>query len=214
MGGRWNATGFLAGGLLVFFPAFGFAENLAVAETVISIFPVTSGVAHSPATPFSRVVVLGSQRNSSMTAAIAAAQEIFRRGGITVVEGSPSVSFKEIQGPPSVDRQDSDMRSRSIGKEVGADHVLVIEITDTLVLDKEIRLNTTYLHDERVKVRGLGVESGAVVLEGSARWSQPVERAGEHIRELTAYAIARALCSTEKWEEASVLNNGRGRCRR
>jgi len=214
MGGQRNGIGLLAGGLLFFFPSLSSAELPAVTETVVSIYPVTTGIAHPTVTPITRVLILGSQQNSSVTATIASAREVFRRGGIAIVEASSPTSSKEDLGPHVLERQDSDMRLRAIGKEAGADHIFVLEITDRLVLEKEGRLKTSYLHDERVSVRGVGVETGLVVLEGTARWSQPIEHAGEHIRELTAYAVARALCSAEKWEEGSAGNNGRGRCRR
>jgi hypothetical protein len=214
MGGQRNSIGLLAGGLLFFFPSLSSAELPAVTETVVSIYPVTTGIAHPTATPITRVLILGSQQNSSMVVAIVSAKEVFRRGGIAIVDASSPTLSKENPGLQLLDRQDSDRRLCAIGKEAGADHVVVLEMTDTLVLEKEERLKNSYLHDERVSVRGIGVESGSVVFEGTAHWSQPVERAGEHVRELTTYAIARALCSAEKWEEATAGNNGRGRCRR
>jgi hypothetical protein len=200
--------------LLFFSPTLSFAKPPAASETVISIYPVTSGISRPSATPLARVLSLGTQPNVSLTVAIAAAKDIFRRGGIAIVDEAPASQLKEKQGPRVRERQDSDATLRAIGKEAGADHILVLEITDTLVLEKGGQMKNSYLHDERVFVRGVGVESGSVVLEGTARWSQPVERAGEHIRELTAYAIARALCPFDKWEEASARNSGRGRCRR
>ena len=214
MGGRRTFVGLLFGGLFLFLPTINLAGPPAATETVVSIYPVTSGIARPSATPLLRVLILGTQANPSLTAAIAAAKDIFRRGGVTIVEEASLLPLKENLGPRSRDRQDLDVRLRAMGKEAGADHILVLEITDTLVLEKGGQLKDSYLHDERVSVRGVGVESGSVVLEGTARWSQPVERAGEHIRELTAYAIGRALCPPEKWEEASARNNGRGRCRR
>jgi len=214
MSGRAIVIGLWASGLLVFSSTFSSATPPAVLETVVSIYPVTSGISRPPATPLSRVVILGTQNSPSLTAAIAAAKDIFQRGGLTIIDETPARPSKENQGPQLPDRQDSDVALRAIGKEAGADHILVLEITDTLVLDSVGEMTNRYLHDERVSVRGVGVESGLVVLEGTAGWSQPIERAGEHIRELTAYAIARALCPTEKWEEASARNNGRGRCRR
>jgi hypothetical protein len=204
----------LAGGVLFFLPTLSFAKPSVASETVVVIYPVTSGISRPPATPLSRVLILGTQSHPSLAAAIAAAKDIFRRGGITVVDEVPVRSSKENQGPQLRARRDSVVTLRAIGKEAGADHILVLEITDTLVLDKGGQMTNSYLHDERISVRGVGVESGSLVLEGTARWSQPIERAGEHIRELTAYAIGRALCSPDKWEEASARNDGRGRCRR
>jgi len=213
MRGRWSAIGLLAGCALVFLSTLSSAKSPAAPETVVSIYPVTSGFVRPTATPLSRVLILGTQTNQSLTSAIAAAKEIFRRGGITIVDEPPVRSSKENQGSQLRDRQDSDMTFRAIGKEAGADHIVILEITDTLVLEKGGEMKKSYLHDESVSVRGVGVESGSVVLEGTARWSQPVEQAGAHIRELTAYAIGRAICPAEKWEEASARNHGRGRCR-
>lgn len=206
--------GLVVSGWLLFLPTLSSAKPPAASETVVSIYPVTSGISRPPATPLSRVLILGTQTNPSLTVAIAVAKEIFRRGGITIVDEAPSRQLKENLGPRLRDRRDSDATLRVIGKEAGADHVLVLEVTDTLVLEKDGQMKNGYLHDERVSVRGVGVESGLVVLEGTARWSQPIERAGDHIRELTAYAIARAVCAPDKWVEASAANNGRGRCRR
>lgn len=206
--------GLVVSGWLLFLPTLSSAKPPAASETVVSIYPVTSGISRPPATPLSRVLILGIQTNPSLTVAIAVAKEIFRRGGITIVDEAPSRQLKENLGPRLRDRRDSDATLRVIGKEAGADHVLVLEVTDTLVLEKDGQMKNGYLHDERVSVRGVGVESGLVVLEGTARWSQPIERAGDHIRELTAYAIARAVCAPDKWVEASAANNGRGRCRR
>ena len=149
-----------------------------------------------------------------MTIALTAAKDVFSRGGVTVIEDQISRALPQIQGPQQRDRQDLDVALRAMAKGTGADHVIVLEITDALVLDKTGPSKNSYLHDERVSVGGIGVESGSVVLEGTARWSQPIEGVGGYIRELTAYAIARAICFSDKWEEASARNNGRGRCRR
>lgn len=213
MCGQRIVIGLLASGLLLWVAPVSHAQLSAASETVVSIYPVTSGFARPTATPLSRVLILGTQANPSLTSAIAVAKEIFRRGGMMIVDDAPVRSSKEPQGPQLHDRQDSDTTFRAIGKEAGADHILILEITDTLVLEKDGGIKSSYFHDEKVSVRGIGVESGSVVLEGTARWSQPVERAGEHIRELTAYAIGRAICPAEKWEEASARNHGRGRCR-
>jgi hypothetical protein len=181
-------------------------------EQVIAIYPVTSGVAHTPETAMSKVVILSAQRHASAAAAVAAAKEVFRRGGLTVIDETPA-AMNEMQGPRRPDRKPTDDPFVAFGKQVGADHVVLIEVTDTLVLDKKGTAGEAYLHDERVSVKGVGVKAGTVALEGTARWSQPIERAGDHLRELTAYAIARAICPPGKWVEASAANNGRGRCR-
>lgn len=214
MDGRWSAIGLSVTGLLLFLPPLGSATSPASSETVVSIYPVTSGVSRPSATPLSRVLILGTHSNETLAESIAAAKDVFQRGGITIVEAAPSRSSAERLGPHLPDRHDLDATFRAIGKEAGVDHVIILEITDTLVPEKSEKMKGRYLHDERVSVRGIGVESGSVVLEGTARWSHPINRAGEHIRELTAYAIGRAICPSEKWEEATERNNGRGRCRR
>ena len=214
MGRRWMVIGFLAfaGLLLSLIPSS--AKPSAPSDTSISIFPVTTGVSRLSTTPFMKVLIIGTHANPSMTVALTTAKDIFRRGGVTIIEDAIQRSLPQPQGPQQRDRQDFDVALRTMAKGTGADHVIVLEITDTLVLDKTGPTKNSYLHDERVSVRGVGVDSGSVVLEGTARWSQPIERAGEHIRELTAYAIARAICLPDKWEEASASNNGRGKCRR
>ncbi|MBI3357310.1 MAG: hypothetical protein HY038_11180 [Nitrospirae bacterium] len=214
MDGRWNAIGFSVTGLLIFLPLIGSAASPASSETVVSIYPVTSGISRPSATPLSRVLILGTHNNETLATAVAAAKDVFQRGGITIVEAVPARSSGERQGPHLPDRHDVDATFRAIGKEAGADHVIILDVTETLVFEQGKETKSRYLHDERIAVRGIGVESGTVVLEGTARWSHPVERAGEHIRELTAYAIGRAICPAEKWEEATERNNGRGRCRR
>jgi len=182
-------------------------------EQVISIYPITSGVAHSPDQALAKVVIVSPQHGPSVDAALASAKNVFQRGGIHVIDKAPPASLAQGQGPRRPDHHASEDPFLGFGKQVGADHVILIEVTDTLVLDKPGATGRAYLHDERVSVKGIGVKTGTVALEGMARWSQPVERAGEHLRELTAYAIARAICAPEKWVEASALNNGRGRCR-
>ncbi|HSA62364.1 MAG TPA: hypothetical protein VLE03_09015 [Nitrospiraceae bacterium] len=214
MGGRRTVVRLLIAWLFLFLPFVGFAKPPAASETVIPIYPVTSGISRSPTAPLSRVLILGTQDNPSLATAKAAAREVFQRGGITIAEESSSLPSRGIVGPQRRDRQESDASLLALGKKAGADHVLILEITDTLVLDKQAQMENSFLHDERVSVRVVGVESGVVVLEGTARWSQPVERAGDYIRELTVYAIGRALCAPDKWVEASEWNNGRGRCRR
>jgi len=193
----------------------GFSDlhETGAADRVITIYPVTTGLAHSPDTPMSRVVVLSAQAGSSAAAALAAAKMVFHRGGITVIENARTGMSQESQGPHQTDSSNNAAPFLSIGQAVGADHVIVVDVTDRLILEKPESGGKTYLHDERVSVRGIGVKSGAVVLEGTARWSQPIERAGDHIKELTAYAIARTICAEGKWVEASAANGGRGRCR-
>lgn len=190
------------------------ADEARPSERVITIYPVTTGTAHRSDRPMSDVVVLSAQTGESIDAAVAAAKEVFRRGGKRVLDQAVSPRPGETQGPDPRDRSTADAGFLTIGKLAGADHVILVEVTDTLVLEDRAPGGAAYLHDERVSVRGLSVNGGAVVLEGTARWSQPIERAGQHIRELTTYAIARALCAPEKWVEASAANNGRGRCRR
>jgi hypothetical protein len=160
-----------------------------------------------------RVLIASLGASSAVTPAIAAAKDVFRRGGMTVIEQAVPLTLARGQGPQLPEQAVLDARWLAFGKEAGADHVILIDVTDTLVLEKSGRTMTGYLHDEQVTVRGVGVDSGAMVLEGSARWSQPVERPGQHLRQLTVYAIARALCPPNKWEEASALNKGRGKCR-
>lgn len=202
--------------LWVLQPALSRADEPRPADRVITIYPVTTGRAQSSDQPLSRIVVLSAQTGPSIDAAVAAAKEVFRRGGLTVLNETLQTLAPgrgEPQGPDSPDRSNADAGFLVIGKRAGADHVMLVEITDTLVVEDRARGGKAYLHDERVVVRGLSVHRGTVVLEGTARWSQPVERAGQHIRELTAYALARAICAPDKWVEASAPNNGRGRCR-
>lgn len=197
-----------------FVPTIGIAAPPATNDTVITIYPVTTGLAHPPATKISRVMVVGTQHNPSAARAVAMARDMFQRGGLTVVDATAPSGAMQFHGPPSPDRRDADAALRSAAKASGADHLVVIEVTDRLVVEKGRGTVDHYLHDERVTVRGVDVNSGAIVLEGEARWSQPVERPGEHVRELTAYAVARAVCLPEKWEEASSRNQGRGKCHR
>lgn len=189
------------------------AAETGASDRVTTIYPMTTGTAHAPDIPISRVVVLSAQTGASATAAVVAAQEVFQRGGITVIEHSGSALPRETQGPHREERSESAAPFLAVGQSLGADHVILVEVTDTLVLEKQNSGGKTYLHDERVSVRGIGVKSGRVVLEGTGKWSQPIDRAGDHIKELTSYAIARAICAPEKWVEASPANGGRGRCR-
>jgi hypothetical protein len=189
------------------------AADPPTSEQVLAIYPITSGVAHSPDQALAKVVIVSPQHGPSVEAALASAKNVFQRGGIHVIDKAPPASLAQGQGPRRPDQHASEDPFLAFGKQVGADHVILIEVTDTLVLDKPGATGRAYLHDERVSAKGIGVKTGTVALEGMARWSQPVERAGEHLRELTAYAIARAICAPEKWVEASALNNGRGRCR-
>lgn len=210
---RWAALWLIAFVWIIHPLNLGAADSDGKSELVITIYPVTSGATRSPVTPISRVVVLSPQTGPSIMAALAASKTVFQRGGITVIEKTPAASSKETQGPRRRNQPHDDGAFLPFGKSIGADHVILLEVTDTLVLEDRGPHNTTYLHDERVAVKGIDVNTGLVVLEGTARWSQPVERAGEHIRELTTYAIARAICAPEKWVEASAANKGRGRCR-
>ncbi len=189
------------------------AADSGTSDRVIAIYPVTTGTSHAPSTPISRIVVVSAQTGASVSAALAAARDVFQRGGMTVIDRALPSWPGDTQGPQRPGQKRGDQGFLAFGKSVGADHVVVLEITDTLILDKQKSVANTYLHDERISVRGIGVETGTVVLEGTARWSQPIVRAGDHVRELTTYAIARAICTPEKWVEASAANNGRGRCR-
>lgn len=191
------------------------ADSSSKSHQVIAIYPVTTGLSRPLATPISKIVVTSSQTGPSIAVALAAGKDVFHRGGLSVIEKTPSSSTRGTQGPQRRDHKHDDGGFLAFGKSVGADHVMLVEVTDTLVLDDRVPLMNmkTYLHDERVSIKGIDVTTGTVVLEGTARWSQPVERAGEHIRELTTYAIARAICAPEKWVEASAVNDGRGRCR-
>lgn len=182
-------------------------------DRVVPIYPVTTGRSQAPDTPITRVLVLSTHTGASVSDALVAAQDIFRLGGISVLEKSRSIGQAETQGPHRRETADTTAAFLDDGRSVGADHVVLVEVTDTLVMDRHRTGNTIYLHDERVLVKGIGVKTGRMVFEGTARWSQPIERTGDHIRELTKYAIARAICAPEKWVEASTANNGRGRCR-
>ncbi len=199
--------------LWVLQPALCGADEARPADRVITIYPVTTGRAQSSDQPLSRIAVLSAQTGPAIDAAVAAAKDVFRRGGMMVLDRTLAPEGGEPQGPESLDRANADAGFLAIGKRAGVDHVMLVEVTDTLVVDDRAREGTVYLHDERVSVRGLSVNRGMVVLEGTARWSQPVERAGRHIRELTTYALARAICAPDKWVEASAANDGRGRCR-
>jgi hypothetical protein len=181
-------------------------------ERVVSVYPVTSGSAHSPEQPLSKIVVVSPQTGGAAEAAVAAAREILERGGLTVLSRPRSSREFEQQGPRARTGSPADEGWLALGAKAGADHVVIVEVTDTLVLDGSAP-SGSYLHDERVSVRGIGVKRGTVALEGTARWSQPVEQAGKYLRELTIYAIARAICAPDKWVEASAFNQGRGRCR-
>lgn len=185
---------------------------VAAADQVITIYPVTTGSSQGPDRPLSKIVILSSQAGRAVDAALAAARDVFERGGLTVLNDPEPSRPAETHGPVLRNRSQADAGLLAIGRRAGADHVVVVEVTDNLMPDDT---NSTggYLHDERVTVKGIGVKTGTVVLEGTARWSQPIERPGEHLRELTAYAIARAICAPEKWVEASAANQGRGRCR-
>lgn len=189
------------------------AAETGASDRVTTIYPMTTGTSHSPDIPISRVVVLSAQTGASATAALAAAKAVFQRGGITIIEHTGSALPREAQGPHRGEPSESAAPFLAVGQSLGADHVILVEVTDTLILEKHRSGGNTYLHDERVSVRGIGVKSGRVVLEGTGRWSQAIDRAGDHIKELTAYAIARAICAPEKWVEASAANDGRGRCR-
>jgi hypothetical protein len=184
------------------------------ADRVLTIYPVTSGTFRSSDRPISKVVVLAMQTGPSIDAVRAAAKEVFVRGGITVIDQTPSSRPGGTHGPATQDRSNADPSILALGKRAGADHIMLLEVTDTLVLEAGALSGTAYLHDERVSVTGLSVNTGRIVLEGTARWSQPIERAGQHIRELTTYAIARAICTPADWVEASEVNHGRGKCRR
>ena len=200
--------------LSVFQPALSLADGARSAERVITIYPVTTGMAQSPDQPLSRILVLSAQTGSSVDAAVAAAQDVFRRSGMTVLDPAVAPDHAELQGPDTSGHSQADARFLALGKRAGADHVMLVEITDALVVDDQAHGGKAYLHDERVLVRGLSVNRGTLVLEGTARWSEPVEQAGQHIRELTSYALARAVCAPNKWVEASASNNGRARCDR
>lgn len=180
-------------------------------EQVIRIYPVTSGSSHSPDQPLSKIVVVSPQTGGHADVAVAAAREVLERGGLTVLAPPRAAQDPERQGPRMRTRSPADQEWLTLGAKAGADHVVIVEVTDTLVLDDAVS-SASYLHDERVSVRGIGVKRGTVALEGTARWSQPVEQAGSHLRELTIYAIARAICAPGKWVEASAFNQGRGRC--
>lgn len=184
------------------------------ADRVITIYPVTTGTSRSSDRPISKIVVLAMQTGFSIEAARAAAKDVFQRGGMTVIDQTSSSGPGETQGSDPRDRSKAAPSLLALGKRAGADHLVLVEVTDTLVLDERSAGGTAYLHDERVSVTGLSVHTGMIVLEGTARWSQPIERAGQHMRELTTYAIARAICTPENWVEASASNHGRGKCRR
>jgi hypothetical protein len=188
------------------------ALSAADADRVMTVYPVTTGRAQTPEQPLSRIVVLSPQTGASIDAAMAAAKEVLRRGGLTVLDVGMAPDHVELHGPNSPGHSQGDAGFLSLGRRAGADHVMLVEITDTLVVDDRARGGKAYLHDERLSVRGLNVNRGTVVLEGTARWSAPVEQTGQHIRELTTYALARAVCAPEKWVEASAANGGRGRC--
>jgi len=202
---------------LILLPLFhgytGLAESGSSQARTIPIYPVTSGRAYAPERPMARVLIAGPDGNPRASEAVAAAKEVFHRGGMVVLEESVPRTLAMPQGPRLPEHGPVDPGLLAFGKEAGADHLILIDVTDTLMPDQPVRGTTGYLHDEQVVVRGVSVDSGATVIEGTARWSQPVERPGQHIRQLTAYAIARALCAPDKWEEASAHNNGRGKCR-
>lgn len=189
------------------------AESVKIPDTVTTIYPVTTGVLHPPAKPMARVLVWGSHSSPAMTTAIKATNEILQKVGMTIIERKSPLLRPQKQGPPPRRGDNWEAEILKAGKDVGVDHVVFVDTTDRLVPEETARSSTASLYDERVSVRAVGVETGKVVFEGTARWSHPIESPGQHIRELTAYAIARAICLPEKWEEPSEANNGRGRCR-
>lgn len=182
------------------------------AEDVLAVYPVTSGNSHSPEHPLSKILVVSPQAGRSVEAALAAARDVLRRGGLTVLDRSTSGQIPERQGPNPGTGSHLDAEWLTLGATAGADHVVIVEVTDTLILETKAT-SRSYLHHEQVSVRGIGTERGTLAFEGAAHWSQPMERAGEHVRELTIYAIARAICAPDKWVEPSAFNQGRGRCR-
>ncbi len=190
------------------------AESSFADPATITIYPVTTGLSYHPSPPMARVLVLGTHASAPMATVVSAAKEVFQRGGMTIIDKTPPQSLVPRQGPLSNDRAAVDDALLAFGKDAGADHLILLDFSDTLILDESGQSLGGYLHDERITVRGIGVADGTLVLEGTARWSQPVDRSGHYLRQLTAYAIGRALCPPNKWEEASDANNGRGKCRR
>ena len=212
MAGVWVRLYLILILLTVLMPALSVAAADRPVDGVITIYPVTTGMARSLDQPLSRIVVVSAQTGSSIDAAVAAAKDVLRRGGMTVLDIAQAPDHVGLQGPNTLGHSQTEAEFLALGKRAGADHIMLVEITDTLVVDDRAGGGRAYLHDERVAVRGLNVNRGTVVLEGTARWSDAIEPAGQHIRELTTYALARAVCAPNKWVEASAANNGRGRC--
>ncbi|HXF91321.1 MAG TPA: hypothetical protein VNK46_01085 [Nitrospiraceae bacterium] len=155
----------------------------------------------------------GNSSTPATTTAVETTKEILREAGFTILarETLPANLRERAQRIRSLDEQRVELLQ--LGKDAGADHVVVVETADLLVPAETTGNRAAVLHDERVTVKAMGTDSGNVVFRGSAWWAHPVEHPGQRVRLLTYYAIARAICLPEKWEEPSEANHGKGGCR-
>lgn len=177
------------------------------------VYPRTTGELQRPEKPLARILVWGNSSAPATATAVETTKEILQEVGFTILdrETLPAGLQERAKRIRSIDEQRAELLQ--LGKDAGADHVVVVETADLLVPAETTRSRAAALHDERVTVKAMGTDTGNVVFRGSAWWAHPVENPGQRVRLLTYYAIARAICLPEKWEEPSEVNHGKGGCR-
>jgi len=140
-----------------------------------------------------------------------AAVTFLQQGGQTVVERARLMEVFEEQRIQLTHSPDDDARILKVGKLVGAERVLFVEVSDRGEVESGVfvgpyggasRSNT--VHHVSVSVRSVNLETGVIRWSGHATLDRPITDPESTIHTLTTISIMRATCLVERgrvWTE-------------
>jgi len=184
-------------------------------------FPVTSG-SHAPleqGRSIAKRAIVWSNHPSAGNHMIT----LFQQTGLVVVERAHLQQIFNEQKIRLTHTSDDDSDILRVGKLVGADRVIFVEVTEKSQVIANVyygaaRSETAY--NMSVAVRGVDVESGEIRWSGTAQTPRAINNPELAIVILSEAAVARALCPVEsgyQWkertregEEAFCMKDGKG----
>ena len=178
------------------------------------VFPVTSGSHALPerGKPIAKRVVVWSNHVIAGNHVIALAQQV----GLVVVERARLQQIFDEQKIRLTHSPDDDTHILSVGKLIGADRVIFVELTEksNMLSRAYVDQSSGFARSETVyhvslALRCVDVETGEVRWSGTAQFPQAITNPDQAAVILADVAAARALCPVEsgyQWKERTGQN--------
>jgi hypothetical protein len=173
------------------------------------VFPVTRG-SHAPlepSRPTAKRVVVWSNDTNAGNHVIALVQQI----GLVVVERARLQQIFDEQKIRLTHTPDDDPYILRVGKLIGADRVILVEVTEKSTEFRRAYVGPNYggaqsgtEYHVSAAIRGIDVETGEIRWSGTAQTAKAINNPGEATAILVELAAARALCPLEsgyQWKE-------------